>query len=73
MDNRITAGIMVRHFKNNVYKVENIVEHVDGGAVVIYKDMKSGKLWARDYDEFVSEVDKDKYPKITQRYRFEVL
>lgn len=39
---------------------------------VIYKALYGeGMAFQRDYDEFMSEVDHDKYPLIKQQYRFE--
>ena len=32
-----------------------------------------GNVFVRRYDEFMSEVDHDKYPNIKQKYRFEVV
>ena len=34
-------------------------------------ERKTGKIWTRDKEEFLSPVDKDKYPNVTQKYRFE--
>ena len=30
-------------------------------------------IWIRDYDMFNSLVDKEKYPEVTQKYRFELV
>ena len=35
-------------------------------------DIHYGDVFIRDYDEFMSKVDKDKYPDIKQEYRFEL-
>ncbi|MDD4298956.1 MAG: DUF1653 domain-containing protein [Bacilli bacterium] len=29
------------------------------------------KIWVRNYNDFISEVDKIKYPDVSQKYRFE--
>ena len=47
--------------------------------VVIYRALynspdgfvKSSNLFVRKYDEFMSEVDHEKYPNVKQKYRFE--
>lgn len=66
-------GELVQHFKGMRYMIIDIAEHVDTGKkLVIYKALYGDyKVWARDYDEFVSKVDRKKYPKATQKYRFE--
>ena len=58
-----------------MYKIINIainasdnVNNVD--TFVIYKNIASGKVYARDIKEFLSVVDKNKYPNIKQKYRF---
>lgn len=40
----------------------------DNGDIV-----KHGNVFVRKYDEFMSEVDREKYPDIKQKYRFEVV
>lgn len=53
----------------------------DYGRVVVYKalynsnngiEIKAGDVFVRPYDEFMSEVDRVKYPNIKQKYRFEI-
>ena len=74
VERRIKPGDIVLHFKGKRYKVLNIAEHVDGGKLVIYMSLyEPYKIWARDYEEFNSEVDTNKYPEVSQRYRFEVM
>ena len=34
-------------------------------------ERKTGNIWTRDKEEFLSPIDKDKYPNVTQKYRFE--
>ena len=62
-----------RHFKGNVYKVlfigndsEKTDENGNPVKVVIYKSNHDGKIWVRPYDNFISKVDKEKYPNINQ-------
>lgn len=72
-DRQFKSGDIVRHFKGNKYQVIEIAEHVDGGKLVVYKSLSEpSKVWARNYDEFMSKVDADKYPDAGQYYRFEL-
>ena len=69
MERKIKA---YKHFKEIIVKVLEIAEHTETGEkLVIYKHLGTDKIWARPYDMFNSLVDKEKYPDIKQKYRFE--
>jgi hypothetical protein len=63
-----------KHFKGNLYFVEDIAEHTETGeSMVIYRALYAEhKLYARPLSMFASKVDKVKYPNVKQEYRFEL-
>ena len=63
-----------KHFKGNLYFVEDIDEHTETGeSMVIYRALYAEhKLYARPLSMFASKVDKVKYPNVKQEYRFEL-
>ena len=71
----VLKGQTYRHFKGNVHNILLIARDCnDLRKLVVYQDINDEeKIWVRDYDEFVSLVDKEKYPNVTQEYRFELI
>ena len=63
-----------KHFKGNYYIVEDIGTHSETEEpLVIYRALYGNtKLWIRPLKSFLSEVDKEKYPNVKQKYRFEL-
>lgn len=62
-----------------IYKILDIAEHTETKEKLVvhqalYEDPSKDihfNVFARPYDMFMSEVDHEKYPNATQRYRFE--
>ena len=83
----LKVGDVVKHFKREtltdpgckyLYQILAFASHTETKeALVVYQALYSdtnvemGQTFARPYDMFMSKVDKDKYPDIKQRYRFE--
>lgn len=63
-----------KHFKGKEYSIVTIGKDSNNlDNLVIYKALYGeGQVWVREYNEFFSEVDKEKYPEIKQKYRFEI-
>ncbi len=67
-------GEIYRHFKGNLYEIVLIARDSETlEEKVVYKEVDGESAYVRSLPMFVSLVDKEKYPNVTQEFRFELL
>lgn len=66
-------GERYRHFKiGKIVEIVGLSRHTENEEITVVYEYEH-KLWNRPLSMFMSEVDKEKYPNATQKYRFEKL
>lgn len=72
IDVEVKVGGIYRHFKGTLHKVICLARHSETEEVLVIYTHESD-IWARPLSMFNSLVDKNKYPDVKQKYRFELV
>lgn len=69
----LKIGSIYRHFKGDLYLVEDVVTYSETKEkMVLYRGLYGNcERYVRPYDMFLSEVEHEKYPNEKQEHRFE--
>lgn len=72
MTRNVKINSIYKHFKGNVYQVIALAKDSETlEEVVVYQNTDTDECWIRPINDFLSKVDKEKYPNVNQEYRFE--
>lgn len=71
----VELNCVYRHFKGNLYRVLAVALNTETEEqMVVYQDVvNTDKVFVRPLDNFLSKVDRTKYPDVKQENRFELL
>ena len=75
MKRELVVHGVYRHFKGNKYIVEDVaIDSETDEYLVLYRALYGeGLLYARPLKMFLSAVDREKYPDVKQKWRFELI
>lgn len=73
--NKIKIKGIYKHFKGDYYLLEDIAKDSETlTEFAVYRQLYgNNELYIRPLDIFLSPVDKNKYPNVSQVYRFELI
>ena len=72
LEREVKINGIYRHFKGTLHKVICIAKDSETlEEKVVYTHEDTNEVWIRSKIEFLSGVDKVKYPDVEQKYRFE--
>ena len=70
--NKPQVGEVYKHFKGMIIEIIAVGKNTETlEEMVVYNH--DGEIWIRPLEMFMSKVDKEKYPEVTQEYRFEII
>lgn len=69
----IDNASIFKHFKGNIYKIVTIAKDSENlkDMVVYQGQYDDNPCWIREKEDFFGLLDKEKYPDVKQKYRFE--